>query len=142
MTADWTARLAGTTVTVVGVLNLAVAVLAWTTGLVRISAGAAGGFLAAGVAVVVVGVLIWRGSRAATILGLALFAALLVLQVGQAMSDPGADDAAVAAAQGDEYLGRIGVLVVLTATCALAAWQRRRVEPRRTPGPGRSASVR
>lgn len=131
---DWSSRLAGGAVIVVGLLNLAVAVLSWTTGLVRISTGAAGGFLAVGVAMLAVGALIWRGNRAATIGGFALFVALFLLQVGQALTDPGRSDAAVAAASGDEYAGRLVVLAILAATCGTAAWRRRRRVPRRAAG--------
>lgn len=127
---DWSSRLAGGSVIVVGLLNLVVGVLALTTGLVRISAGAAGGFLAVGLAMLAIGALVWRGNRAATIGGFALFVALLLLQVGQAVTDPGRTDAAVAAASGDEYAGRLVVLAVLALTCGAAAWRRRRTSQR------------
>jgi hypothetical protein len=125
-TGDWSSRLAGGAVLLVGALNLVVAVLSFTTELVRISAGAAGGFIAAGLALLAVGALILRVNRAATIGASAVFVALLLLQVFQAVTDPAAGDAALAAASGDQYVGRLVVLAILAVTCGTAAWRHRR----------------
>jgi hypothetical protein len=122
--ADPTSRLAGAALLLVGLLNLVIAVLALTTGLVRISAGAAGGSLAVGLALVAVGVLVWRGNRAATIGAFAVVLALLLLQVGQVVTDDG--DPVAAAAAADEPLARLAVLAVLAAVLGVAAWRRRR----------------
>jgi hypothetical protein len=131
-TGDWSSRLAGGVVLLVGALNLVVAVLSFTTGLVRISAGAAGGFIAVGLALLAVGALIWRANRAATIGAFALFLALLLLQVAQVVTDPDAGDAALAAAAGDQYVGRVVVLAILAVTCGVAAWRHRRAPRHRT----------
>jgi hypothetical protein len=128
---DWSSRLAGSAVLLVGALNLVVAALSFTTGLVRISAGAAGGFVAVGLALLAVGALIWRANRAATIGAFALFVALLLLQVVQVVTDPAATDAALAAASGDQYAGRLVVLAILAVTCGTAAWRHRRATRRR-----------
>jgi hypothetical protein len=121
---DLSSRLAGAALLVVGLLNLTIAVLAFATDLVRLSAGAAGGALAVGLALVAVGVLVWRGNRAATIGAFAVALALLVLQVGQVVTDDG--DAAASAASADEPLARLAVLAVLVVTLGVAAWHRRR----------------
>jgi hypothetical protein len=121
--ADPSSRLAGAALLVVGLLNLTIAVLAFATDLVRLSAGAAGGALAVGLALVAVGVLVWRGNRAATIGAFAVALALLVLQVGQVVTDDG--DAAAAASSADEPLARLAVLAVLVVTLGVAAWRRR-----------------
>jgi hypothetical protein len=121
---DPSSRLAGAALLVVGLLNLATAVLALTTDVVRLSAGAAGGSMAVGLALVAVGVLVWRGNRAATIGAFAVVLALLLLQVGQIVTDAG--DAAAAAASADEPLARLAVLAVLAAALVVAAWRRRR----------------
>jgi hypothetical protein len=123
---DWSARVAGAVVLVVGLLNLLIGVLALTTGLVRVSAGIAGGFFAAGVVLLAVGALIWRGNRAATIGTFAVVLGLLVLQVGQIVADPDRGDAAAQAASADQYTGRLMVLSLLVLTTGLAAWRRRR----------------
>jgi uncharacterized membrane protein len=120
-------------VLLVGVLNLVVAVLGLTTERVRLSAGASGGFLAVGLVLLAVGVLVWRGNRATAIGAFALFAALLVLQIVQVVTDPARGDAALAAASADQYAGRVVVLAVLTVTCGIAAWRRRRASSRRAP---------
>jgi hypothetical protein len=121
---DLSSRLAGAALLVVGLLNLTIAVLAFATDLVRLSAGAAGGALAVGLVLVAIGVLVWRGNRAATIGAFAVALALLVLQVGQVVTDDG--DAAAAAASADEPLARLAVLAVLVVTLGVAAWRRRR----------------
>lgn len=115
---------------VVGLLNLAIGVLALTTGFVRISTGATGGFLAVGLVMLAVAALVWRGNRATTIGAFALFLSLLLLQIGQILTDPDAGDAAAAAASGDQPVGRLLVLAALTATCGIAAWRRRRSSSR------------
>jgi hypothetical protein len=119
--ADWSARLAGALIAIVGALNLVVAVLGLTTGLVRLSPAATGGFVAVGVLVTAVGVLVWRGNRAATILAFAIFAALLILQVPTLFGDLDP-----ATAQADQPLARTAVLALLTTTTGLAAWRSRR----------------
>lgn len=119
---------------VVGALNLLVSLLAFTTGLVRVSAGVAGGFLAAGVVLLAVGALIWRGNRAATIGTFAVALGLLVLQVIQVVTDPDRGDAAAQATSADEYTGRLVVLGLLVLTTGLAAL-RRRHRARRGAGP-------
>jgi hypothetical protein len=133
-TGDWSSRLAGAVVLLVGALNLVVAVLSFATGLVRISAGAAGGFVAVGLALLAVGALIWRANRAATIGAFAVFVALLLLQIGRALTDPAASDAALAAASGDQVAGRLVVLTLLALTCGTAAWRHRRASRRRATG--------
>jgi hypothetical protein len=122
---DWSSRIAGVVVLVVGALNLLIGVLALTTGLVRVSAGVAGGFLAAGVVLLAVGALIWRGNRAATIGTFAVVLGLLVLQVVQIVTDPDRGDAAAQAASADQPAGRLVVLGLLVLTTGLAAWHRR-----------------
>jgi uncharacterized membrane protein len=108
----------------VGVLNLTVAVLALSTELVRLSAGAAGGSLAVGLALAAVGALVWRGNRAATIGAFAVVLALLLLQIGQVVREAG--DPVVAAASGDQPVARLVVLVLLAVALAVPAWRRRR----------------
>lgn len=122
--ADPSSRLAGAALVLVGLLNLGIAVLALTTGLVRISAGAAGGTLAVGLLLAAVGTLVWRGNRAATIGALAVVLALLLLQIGQLVTDTG--DPVVAAASGDAPVARLVVLAVLAVALAVAAWRHRR----------------
>jgi hypothetical protein len=133
--ADGTSRVAGAVVALVGALNLVIGVLSSTTDHVRLSTGAAGGFVAVGVALLAVGVLVWRGSRAATIGAFAVALGLLLLQIGQlALADTG--DAAAAAASPDEPIARLVVLAVLVVTLGLAAWRRRRA-----PGPSVTAAA-
>jgi hypothetical protein len=122
--ADWSGRLAGALITLVGVLNLAVAVLGLTTGLVRLSPAATGGFVAVGLLVTAVGVLVWRGNRAATILAFAIFAALLIVQIPTLFGDPDPS-----ATQADQPLARAAVLALLTVATGFAALRARRRAP-------------
>jgi hypothetical protein len=123
---DWSSRLAGSVVLLVGALNLGVAVLSVTTGYVRVSAAATGGFVVVGLALLAVGALIWRANRAATVGAFAVFLALLLLQVLQVVTDPTSTDAALAAASADQPAGRLVVLAVLALACGTAAWRHRR----------------
>jgi hypothetical protein len=122
--ADWSARLAGALIAIVGVLNLVVAVLSLTTGLVRLSPAATGGFVAVGLLVTAAGALVWRGNRAATILAFAIFAALLMIQIPSLFADPDP-----VTAQADQPLARAVVLALLSVTTGLAALRSRRRAP-------------
>jgi hypothetical protein len=112
---DWSARLAGGALAVVGALNLVLGVLSLTTDLVQLTPAVAGGLLTAGLLTAAVGALVWRGSRPATLVALTVFGILLVVRLG----DLGAGGA------GDAGLGAV-TLAVLVVVLAIAAVRTRR----------------
>lgn len=126
---DWSSRLAGALLVVVGVLNLAFGVLSWLTEQVQLSTGVAGGLVTAGLVTAALGTLVWRGSRLATIIALTVFAMLLVFQLSELMAEAGDTADGLAG----EHLTRFGVLGVVVAALAVAAWRRRKRAPAPTP---------
>jgi hypothetical protein len=90
---------------------------------IRLHTGAAGGLVTAGLVTAALGVLVWRGSRLATLVGLTAFGLLLVVQVGDL--PPGMDGGGAAS---------VGVLALLVLTLGLAAWRKRRAGAARGGG--------
>lgn len=103
----WTARLAAALLLVVGITNSGLAVLSLATDLIHLSPDVAGGLLVLGLVTAVVGVFVWRGSRVALSLALAVFAALLLAET----AGSGAEGAAIP---------RRVMLALLVATLAVA----------------------
>ncbi|WP_157041827.1 hypothetical protein [Nitriliruptor alkaliphilus] len=122
---DWSHRLAGALLLVVGGLNVAFGVANSLTDQLRLSAGVAGGLIVAGLVTAAVGVLVWRGSRAATFGALVVFVMLLIFQLSEVAAGSGGDPGGVA----DEPTARfvvLGLLVVSLAVASLRGRHRRR----------------
>lgn len=120
---DWTLRLAGGLVVVLGLLNIVFGVVSLTTELVRLTTGVASGLVVVGAVTTAAGVLVWRGSRLATNVMLTLFGLLLVSQLGGALTAP---PTATALDPADDPTLRLAVLAVVVAALALAAVRMRR----------------
>lgn len=114
----WPARTAGGLLVLLGLVNAVLGLLAMASDLILLSPGAAGGLLVLGLTTTALGVMVLRGSRAATTAALTVFAVLLVLQLG---------DAAAGGSDADGAMGRSVVLVVIVAALA---WARRSVASR------------
>jgi phosphatidylserine synthase len=108
----WTARVAGVAVALVGVANAAFGMLGLTTGLVRLEPAAAVGLLVLGAITVVIAIPVWRGSRSGVTIALAVFGLLLVVQLGELVSSPGAENPAP----------RLVVLAVVLVALGAARW--------------------
>lgn len=123
---DWSSRLAGTLLLVVGGLNVTFGVANSLTDQLRLSTGVAGGLIVAGLVTAAVGALVWRGSRAATVGALIVFMMLLIFQVSEVAAGSGNDAGGVA----DEPAARFAVLGLLVLSLAVASLRGRR--PRRS----------
>ena len=119
---DWSLKLAGGLVVLLGLLNVVLGMLSLTTDLVRLSAGAASGLVVAGAVTIAAGVLVWRGSRLATYVTLTVFALLLVAQLATPLDTTSLPDGDPSASP----VVRFGALGLLVAVLALAAWRLRR----------------
>jgi hypothetical protein len=124
---DWSSRLAGVLLVVIGGLNVGFGVANSLTDQLRLSPGVAGGLIVAGLVTAAVGVLVWRGNRAATVGALVVFVMLLLFQLSEVAADTGSDTGGVA----DEPAARFAVLGLVVLSLAVATFRLRR--PRR-PG--------
>jgi hypothetical protein len=122
--ADWSSRLAGALLVLVGGLNVALGLMSLLTDQIHLSPGIAGGLVTAGLVTAAVGALVWRGNRLATILAFTVFAMLLLYQLSEVIADNAASATGVA-----QPLTRFGVLAVLVITLGIAAWRSRRASP-------------
>lgn len=118
------ARVAGAAMALVGLSNAIFGVLALTTDLVRLTAGAAAALFVLGVLTAATAVPVWRGSRGAVTAALTIFGLLLVVQLFDTAA--GSDTQSTAP--------RLIVLGLLVAFLT-AAWIHLRRRTRRSSAP-------
>lgn len=107
-------RLAGGLLVAVGAVNGVFGLLSLLSELVQLSPGVAGGLLVAGVVTAALGVLVWRGSRTATLVSLTVFGVLLVAQLPDLLQGGSAEGVA-------DHPARFALLGLIVAVLALAA---------------------
>lgn len=117
---DRASRVAGGLLVVVGLVNAVVAVVALVARAPDVSSLVAVALLLAGLATAVLGRLVHRGHRRATLVGLVVFELLLVPRV-----------VAIDDASGPEWVS-LAALLVLVVALGVAVWSQRRRE--RTAG--------
>jgi hypothetical protein len=115
----------------VGVLNVAFGVISLVSDLVRLAPGAAVGLVVAGTLTVVGGWFVWQGNRRATIVALAVFVWLLVVQIADVATHVAEDVGGDAATGG--IAGRFVVIVLVLVVLAVALLQLRSRPPDRRP---------